>query len=320
MHLLNKKKIGTMLITTAATLCLSSSICMADELTNICGTAKAVEDNLGSNTQFNLIDKVGDVPTEVANKLGCEVSEDDTYHLIFGEELASYGIILKSDKTSEELADYEKNVCLISDIKLTNTDIVDISGSVIDKNNNIQVLEDTTKSNSLLVDLVADTLKEVEDQETKNKRSGRAIVNTNVDQTGALFEIEYADANYRNAIVTLTPEDRDLLERLVMGEAGGSGFEGAALVAQAIRDTMVYKGFGSVAEVRKACGYYGSIKKTPNQDTLDAVRFIFDEGGMAVKHPIFYFYAYRSCTSSFHESQKFIIQHGGHRYFSTWNY
>ena len=161
-------------------------------------------------------------------------------------------------------------------------------------------------------------IRKVEKESKKNAKRARAVINTNVDQTEALMEIRCADENYRGAIVQLTPEDREILERLVMGEAGGEGYEGAALVAQAIRDTMVYKGFGSVEEVRKACGYSGSLKREPNENVKNAVRYVFDEGGVVVKHHIFYFYAHKSITSKFHESQKFIIEHGGHRFFSTW--
>ena len=90
------------------------------------------------------------------------------------------------------------------------------------------------------------------------------------------------------------------------------------MVAQAIRDAIVYKGFNSVAEVRSALSYSGRTDKEPNQDVLNAVSYIFDQGGCAVKHPIYYFYAHHRITSDWHESQKFIAEVGNHRFFSTW--
>lgn len=139
-----------------------------------------------------------------------------------------------------------------------------------------------------------------------------------VDQSSALLEIAEPDESYTGAIVTLTDEDRYILERLVMGESGGEGFEGAALVAQCIRDTMVYDGIGSVEEVRNAYKYSGKLIYEPNQNVLDAVRYIFDEGGVAVKHRVQFFYAPKLCNGTWHETQHFIIEHGGHKFFAKW--
>ncbi len=48
---------------------------------------------------------------------------------------------------------------------------------------------------------------------------------------GYLVAIDNPDLTYECAQVTLTDEDRDLLERLCMGEFGSGGFVGAALIA-----------------------------------------------------------------------------------------
>lgn len=168
------------------------------------------------------------------------------------------------------------------------------------------------------------TVKEAEEAEQKalqeaieKDRKNRAE-KVKVNQGKALLSIDNADPNYKGGIVKLTPEDRDLCERLVMGEAGGQGFIGTALVAQALRDSILYRGYGSVAEVRRSCGYTGRIDRKPNDDVLDAVAFIFDDGGYAVKHTVYFFYAPGICTSSWHESQQFIVEYKGHRFFSTW--
>lgn len=296
----------------------------AADLVDSCGKAKASTDTVVSNTTINIIDNSkGDVPVGIASKLGCDTSAEETYHLIFGKELASYGIVLKCDKKDTELRDYENNVGTIGTVKLTNTEVIDISNSVLSSDSKqVASNENINKTSTSLMDVVGSSLTEAEKQTNKKnqKSKARAVITTNVDQTEALLSIDCADENYKGAIVQLTPEDRDILERLVMGEAGGEGYEGAALVAQAIRDTMVYRGFGSVAEVRSALKYSGSLKREPNQSVLNAVSYVFDEGGVVVKHPIFYFYAPGMVKSSFHESQKFIIEHGGHRFFSPWSY
>ena len=195
---------------------------------------------------------------------------------------------------------------------------------------------------------VNDSIKELsEAQVTENIVNGEEIVNqvnpeeeqqvdetseeeevadiTEVDEStyyiprDALLAGNDYDENYKHPVVSLSANDRYILEHLVMGEAGGQGFEGCALVAQCIRDAMVYRGYESVEAVRTGLKYSGSLKREPNQDVLDAVSYIFDNGGIAVHHKIIYFYSPSMVSSKFHESQQLIIEYGGHRYFSTWN-
>lgn len=160
------------------------------------------------------------------------------------------------------------------------------------------------------------TANEKEKAEQKAVELFRASVGAKGTQGDALLNTSSPDEKYEGRKVSVTDADRDILERLVMGEAGNQGFIGAALVAQAIRDTIVYKGYSSVESVRRGCGYSGSLSRTPNQDVLDAVKYIFDEGGYAVKHKVFYFYAHRSIRSSFHESRPFVVEYKGHRFFA----
>ena len=133
-----------------------------------------------------------------------------------------------------------------------------------------------------------------------------------------LLDIANPDSSYVSYSIKLTDYDRDILEHLVMGEAGGEGFIGCCLVAQAIRDTMISDGYKTVESLRTSMGYYGSLYNTPNEDALNAVKFIFDEGGAAVQHKIIYFYAPSLCTSGFHESQEFVVAHNSHRFFDRW--
>ena len=41
----------------------------------------------------------------------------------------------------------------------------------------------------------------------------------------------------------------------------------------------------------------------PNQEVLDAVAFIFDNGGYIVQHRLTYFYSFNNTKSRFHESK-----------------
>lgn len=283
------------------------------------------------------------VSADIANVLGMEYSEEESTSLILGDELAGYDIVILSDKSRDELEETYGGLSNLGEAKLSDYTVVDLTTSIntdIDTNDAQElVTKDDLKSYSepnISSEVVNEYQRNTKISVTSVERDGFILLdNGTFDewiskeslctqaeyqkslQGSALLDIENPDTNYKGVSVSLTAEDRDLLERLVMGEAGAEGYEGAALVAQCIRDTMVYKGYSSVASVRDGCKYSGSISKEPNQDVKNAVSFIFDDGGYAVRHRIYYFYAYKWCSSSWHETQPFIIQYGGHRFFAS---
>ena len=160
--------------------------------------------------------------------------------------------------------------------------------------------------------------KSVVEEEVRMKSAIRAKSYSETNLQGGLVDIANPDPNYGNRVITVTGQDRVILENLVFGEAGNQGFVGCALVAQAIKDMYILGGYSSVNDVRLNTGYSGSITKGTNQDAKDAVAYIFDQGGYAVKHRVLYFYAPRLVKSKFHESQNFVIEYGGHRFFDRW--
>ncbi|MDD5934504.1 MAG: hypothetical protein PUC65_02900 [Clostridiales bacterium] len=128
------------------------------------------------------------------------------------------------------------------------------------------------------------------------------------------------DKSYTGKTLKITGKNRELLEALVYGEAGGEGFIGQCLVAQAIRDTMIEENEKSVKKIIRMYQYAGKTCNGTSQEVKDAVKFIFDDGGYAVQHRIVFFYAPKICRSKFHEKQKFVIEWKGHRFFdnSAW--
>ena len=137
---------------------------------------------------------------------------------------------------------------------------------------------------------------------------------------GYIVAIDNPDYSYECAQVTLTDEDRDLLERLCMGEYGSGGFIGASLIAQAVKDAMCFDGYPTVASVIKNCHYTGSTSIAPSQDCIDAVNYIFDQNHDAVQHRILYMYNPNLVQSAFHESQNLILTYGEVRFFDRWGY
>lgn len=112
----------------------------------------------------------------------------------------------------------------------------------------------------------------------------------------------------------LTDAERDVVERVVMAEAGGESFEGQMLVAQCILNAAEKRG----VEPSEAVVLYSYTKNRPDptQRVKDAVAAVFDRGETVVDEPILYFYNPALVTSDFHESQIFVIEEGGHRFFA----
>ena len=130
--------------------------------------------------------------------------------------------------------------------------------------------------------------------------------------SGALLSIANPDYSYTAKHVSLSSYDRAKLERLVMGEAGTMGYTGCAVVAQAIRDSMNRSHTSSIDAIISEYQYFGSTSVQPNADVKNAVSFIFDQDGIAVQHRVMCFYI---GYSAWHETQTFLCEIGGVRFF-----
>ena len=150
------------------------------------------------------------------------------------------------------------------------------------------------------------------DSNNSNTTDSSVQVNYSGD---TLFDIANPDSSYSPSYLSLSDYDRAKLERLVMGEAGSMGYEGCALVAQAIRDAMNLSNTSSIDEIIEDYGYYGSTSIEPNEDVKAAVSYIFDENGSAVQHRVLCFYI---GSSEWHETQNFIIELDGVRFFDMY--
>ena len=150
----------------------------------------------------------------------------------------------------------------------------------------------------------------------ENKKSDSAASTVQaVANTGFLIGIDNPDPNYTGCSVALSAYDRDLAERIVMGEAGCWGFDGMAIVAQCLRDTYVCGGYSNIADVINGNGWYGSMSYTPSATCKQVISYIFDQGGSAVQHRVRVFYATNYCSSPWHEAQNFVCQYEYVRFF-----
>lgn len=112
----------------------------------------------------------------------------------------------------------------------------------------------------------------------------------------------------------LTDSERDIVERVVMGEAGGESFEGQMAVAQCILNgaEKTDKAPSEVVVIYK----YTKARPDPTRSVREAVAAVFDRGESATAEPILYFYNPARVTSTWHESQIFVVEIGGHRFFA----
>lgn len=123
------------------------------------------------------------------------------------------------------------------------------------------------------------------------------------------------------AVVVTTPvrfylsaSERDTVERVVMAESGGESFEGQMLVAQCILNAAEKEGVQPSEAV--VIYSYTSNRPDPTQSVKDAVAAVFDRGEVAIDAPVMYFYNPALVTSDWHESQIFVAEVGGHRFFA----
>ena len=112
----------------------------------------------------------------------------------------------------------------------------------------------------------------------------------------------------------LSASERDTVERVVMAESGGESFEGKMLVAQCILNAAEKEGVQPSEAV--VIYSYTSNRPDPTQSVKDAVAAVFDRGEVAIDAPVMYFYNPTLVTSDWHESQIFVAEVGGHRFFA----
>ena len=135
---------------------------------------------------------------------------------------------------------------------------------------------------------------------------------TNQD-TGAplivLLELEEPKAYY-----PLTDDERTLIESVVMAEAGAEDYDGQRLVAQCILNACILE--DKRPDEIVVLYQYTKKRTEPSESVAQAVAAVFDNYDVVTEEQILVFYAHRWCTSEWHESQQFVLEHGGHRFFA----
>ena len=145
-----------------------------------------------------------------------------------------------------------------------------------------------------------------------NAGVGRQIKYQVIHETPCYYpEIKLEETAPRYA---LSDEERDLVERVVMAEAEGESFDGQKLVAQCILTACEKTGL-TPSEVVVKYGY-ATLRPEPSLMVKTAVKDVFDRGELVTEEPVMYFYNPSSVFSRWHETQIFVIEEGGHRFFA----
>lgn len=146
-------------------------------------------------------------------------------------------------------------------------------------------------------------------------------------------ELVVASATENEVIETesfylLTDYERWLVESIVAGESGIEPYWGKVAVASCILNACLledkrpeeiqtmygYAGWKSIEEFESECmAAYGNTDLS--DEVRDAVSQVFDDGEVLNSEILWFCSSY----SKWHESQKFVIEIGGHRFFAPWD-
>lgn len=111
----------------------------------------------------------------------------------------------------------------------------------------------------------------------------------------------------------LTDAERWEIASVITAEATGEPFAGKVAVAQCIlqmcEDDWI-RPSEALAKYR-----YSARRPEPSEEALEAVEVVFDFGIVATNEPIKYFYAPALVTSSWHESQVYVMTINNHKFF-----
>lgn len=130
-------------------------------------------------------------------------------------------------------------------------------------------------------------------------------------------EVDVSEMETTTPRYTLTDSERDIVERVVMAEAGGEGFDGQRLVAQCILNTAEAMDLRP-DEVVLTPNQYAAPAREVSQEVKDAVGAVFDDGDMVTEDPIRWFYNDKLVYSEWHESKRYVLTYQNHKFFAEW--
>jgi N-acetylmuramoyl-L-alanine amidase len=176
----------------------------------------------------------------------------------------------------------------------------------------LQHISILTAQNQALQQDIA-TLQDTVDKQTQTiERLTKEIEHIQAQQTKEP-EVQKTSRSADRPRYNLTETERDLIERVVMAESGGESYKGQMLVCQCILNACEIDGIRPAKVIKKYA--YAKSRPEPSDSVKRAVSAVFDKGETVTDEAIVYFYAPKMVRSEFHESQRFVVEEGNHKFF-----
>ena len=178
----------------------------------------------------------------------------------------------------------------------------------VNVNNNIETKSTTIQTTTEVLATTIITTNKPTATKTTNKPSVSKVAKSTTKKTESTTKSK--------SVFYLSDYERRVVECIVMGESGGEPYEGQILVAQCILNGCKKEGI-QPSSLRLEYQYSG-WDENPTESVKRAVSAVFDDGYKATNEFVLYFYAPKYAKGEWHETQKFVREVGGHRFFAEW--
>lgn len=184
-----------------------------------------------------------------------------------------------------------------------NSQEIEMTGLIDVETNDTTDINDIQVETTIETTVEAETTQTVEDDTESNELEDTTSFDENTIAVTPLFHL----SNY----------ERGVVECIVMGESGNEPYAGQLLVTECILNACLKENM-QPSEIRIKYKYSGWSEKV-TESVREAVSQVFDEGYLPVDDFILYFYAPQYAEGKWHETQRFVIEVGGHRFFAEWD-
>ena len=144
--------------------------------------------------------------------------------------------------------------------------------------------------------------------------AGAAFGGATVEPEMVIVEREVEVIVPQQIIYAMTDAERYEIASVVQAEAGGEPYAGKVAVAQCIFQAVQDDGITPREAVKKYS--YAKARPEPSAEAYEAVDNVFLYGHTVTSEPIKYFYSPANVYSQWHETQDFVLEINGHRFFA----
>lgn len=128
----------------------------------------------------------------------------------------------------------------------------------------------------------------------------------------------------KNSNSTISAQEQETICYIVAGECGYESFEGKMAVAQCIYNAMKQDGLtaSQVRDVYQYAGWKTNLASESPENWAEveyAVKLVFDYGEKVTEENILWFYAPQYSNGAFHNTQRFVMEIGGHLFYAPWS-